>query len=187
MDEYLKAQGAAAPKFSAEDLKIIGSPIDFVGANIYGPVYARASGSPLGFEVVKNPSSYPHMASPWLNVGPEALYWAPRHIAEVWKVKEVYITENGCSSADVLTPDGHVYDSDRVMYLRNYLTKLHRAVSEGYPVKGYFLWSLMDNFEWADGYSLRFGLHYVDFKTQKRYPKMSADFYRQVIAKNAVL
>ena len=66
------------------------------------------------------------------------------------------------------------------------VVKAHRAASEGYPIKGYFLWSLMDNFEWADGYSKRFGLHYVDFKTQKRTPKLSAEWYREVIARNAV-
>jgi len=92
------------------------------------------------------------MASSWLSIGPEALYWGPRHVAKVWNVKEIYITENGCSSSDVPAPDGIVYDSDRVMYLRNYLTQLQRATADGVPVKGYFLWSLMDNFEWADGY-----------------------------------
>ena len=70
-------------------------------------------------------------------------------------------------------------DTDRVMYLRNYLTQLHRGVSEGVPVKGYFLWSLLDNYEWADGYEKRFGIHYVDFKTQKRTPKLSAAFLQR--------
>ncbi|MBV9679197.1 MAG: beta-glucosidase, partial [Acidobacteriaceae bacterium] len=158
MEEYLQQQGAAAPRFTPEDLKIISSPLDFLGINIYTPVYVRASDSPGGFEQIKNPASYPHMASPWLSIGPEALYWAPRHVTEIWNAKEIYVTENGCSSADVLTPDGHVYDTDRVMYLRNYISKLRRAAVEGYPVRGYFLWSLMDNFEWADGYSLRFGI-----------------------------
>jgi beta-glucosidase len=186
-EEYLREQGAAAPKATAEDLKIIGSPLDFVGANVYAPIYVRAAENAPGFAVVRHPSSYPHMASPWLFVGPEALYWAPRHLAQTWNAKEIYITENGCSSADVLTPDGHVYDTDRVMYLRNYLISLHRAVAENIPVRGYFLWSLMDNFEWADGYGLRFGLYYVDYETQKRVPKLSADFYREVIAHNAIL
>jgi beta-glucosidase len=72
------------------------------------------------------------------------------------------------------------------MYLRNYLTQLRRAVSEGVPVKGYFLWSILDNFEWADGYEKRFGIIYVDFATQKRIPKLSAAFYKQVIHENAV-
>jgi beta-glucosidase len=104
----------------------------------------------------------------------------------VWGVNEIYITEYGCSSDDVLTPAGEVLDSDRVMYLRNYMTQLHRAVSEGVPVKGYFLWSLLDNYEWADGYGKRFGITYVDFKTQKRTPKMSSKFYKETIRRNAI-
>jgi beta-glucosidase len=187
LEEYLQEQGPAAPKFTDEDLKIISSPIDCLGINLYNPTYARADESKRGFAVVPNPKSFPHMLSPWLSVGPEALYWAPRHVAQIWNVKEMYVTENGCSSSDTLTPDGHVYDTDRVMYLRNYLQNLNRAVKEGFPVRGYFIWSLMDNFEWADGYGLRFGVFYVDYKTQKRIPKLSAEFYRETIARNAVL
>jgi beta-glucosidase len=186
-DAYLAAAAADAPKFTSEDLKIISSPLDFVGINIYTPTYIRAHSSPLGFAVVPPPKSYPHMASPWLNIGPEALYWGPRHVAKIWNVKEIYITENGCSSSDIPAADGTVYDTDRVMYLRNYLSQLQRATSDGIPVRGYFLWSLMDNFEWADGYTNRFGLHYVDYATQKRTPKLSASFYREVIARNAVV
>lgn len=186
-EAYLAAAGADAPRFTPEDLKIISSPLDFVGINIYTPTHVRADNSPLGFTVVRNPPSYPHMASGWLNIGPEALYWGPRHVAQIWNVKEIYITENGCSSSDVPAPDGTVYDTDRVMFLRNYLTQLQRATSDGVPVHGYFLWSLMDNFEWADGYTNRFGLHYVDYTNQKRTPKLSAAFYREVIARNAVV
>jgi len=185
-EAYLAHAGADAPKFTAEDLKTISSPLDFVGINVYTPLYVRADGSPLGFSVVPNPKSFPHMASPWLFIGPEALYWGPRHVAKLWNVREIYITENGCSSSDVPAADGMVYDTDRVMYLRNYLTQLHRATADGVPVRGYFLWSLMDNFEWADGYTNRFGIHYVDYKTQKRTPKLSASFYREVIARNGV-
>jgi len=185
-DAYLAKAGADAPKFTPEDLKIISSPLDFAGINIYTPTYVRADNTPLGFAVVPLPKSYPHMISSWLNIGPEALYWGPRHVAKIWNVKEIYITENGCSSSDIPAADGIVYDTDRVMYLRNYLSQLQRATSDGIPVKGYFLWSLMDNFEWADGYTNRFGLHYVDYATQKRTPKLSASFYREVIARNAV-
>ncbi len=185
-DAYLARAGADAPKFTDAEMKAIGSPVDFVGLNVYTPSYVRADDSASGFAFVPPPASYPHMMSNWLHVGPEALYWEPRLAAQIWNIKEIYITENGASSADVLTPDGHVYDSDRVMYLRNYLTQLHRAVSEGVPVRGYFCWSLLDNYEWADGYAYRFGLHYVDFATQKRTPKLSAHFYREVIASNAL-
>ncbi len=185
-DNYLQHEGANAPKVEAGDMKAIGSPLDFVGLNIYTPQYVRADESANGYAIEPNPTSYPHMASPWLTLGPECIYWGVRNVCDIWKVPAIYITENGTSSDDVLTPAGRIEDVDRVMYLRNHLTHLHRAVTEGYPVKGYFLWSLMDNFEWADGYSKRFGIHYVDFKTQKRTPKLSAEWYKQVIAKNAV-
>jgi beta-glucosidase len=185
-DAYLRRAGADAPKFTPADMKAIGSPLDFVGLNIYTPAYVRADDSPAGFAMVPPPASFPHMMSPWLHVGPEALYWSPKLASQLWNIKEIYITENGASSTDVLTPDGHVYDTDRVMYFRNYLTQLHRAVSEGVPVRGYFCWSLMDNYEWADGYQYRFGIHYVDFATQKRTPKLSAHFYKEVITRNGL-
>jgi len=185
-DLYLKRLGADAPKFTAEEMEIIRSPMDFVGLNVYTATYVRASDSEQGYEVVRAPESFPHMASPWLTVGPEALYWGPKLVSEVWGVKTMYITENGASSDDVIAADGHVYDTDRTMYLRNYLTQLQRAVSEGVPVRGYFLWSLLDNYEWADGYEKRFGIVYVDFATEKRTPKLSAAFYKQLIRERRV-
>ncbi len=185
-EAYLKRLGAAAPKFTPDELKTIASPMDFTGLNVYQPTYVRADSSPIGYAVVKPPASYPHMFSPWLYVGPEALYWSPKLTAKLWNIKEIYITENGASSADILTPAGTVLDTDRVMYLRNYLTQLHRAVSEGVPVRGYFLWSLLDNYEWADGYEKRFGITYVDFTTEKRTPKLSSAFYKTVISRNAL-
>jgi beta-glucosidase len=185
-DLYLKRLGKNAPAFTAEEMDIIKSPMDFVGLNIYQPTYVRADDSERGYAVINPPASFPHMYSPWLYVGPEALYWAPKLVFDLWKIKELFITENGASSSDQIAPDGHVYDSDRVMYLRNYLLQLRRAVAEGVPVKGYFLWSLLDNYEWADGYEKRFGIVYVDFATQKRTPKLSAEFYTQVIRDNRV-
>ena len=186
-DLYLKNLGADAPQFTPEDMKAISSPIDFLGINIYTTREAIPSDSPAGYEMIPRPASYPHMASEWLFMNPQALYWTPKLIASMWGVRTLYITENGCSSADVVRPDGHILDSDRVMYLRNYLGQLQRGIAEGVPVKGYFLWSLLDNFEWASGYSLRFGITYVNYQTQKRIPKLSYDFYREVIAKNAVM
>jgi beta-glucosidase len=185
-DLYLRRLGADAPVFTAEELKIISSPMDFTGINIYQPTYVRADDGPAGFELVPAPASYPHMYSPWLTIGPEAIYWATKLVRELWKAPAIYITENGASSADVINAQGKVEDTDRVMYLRNYLFQLQRSIAEGVPVKGYFLWSLLDNFEWADGYGKRFGIVYVDFKTQKRTPKMSSAFYKDVIAKNRV-
>ena len=184
--EYLEREGANAPKIESGDMDIIGSPLDFVGLNVYQPEYARADASKAGYAVDRRPTSYPHMASPWLFVGPEVMYWAVRSVTELWGPKAIYITENGCSAEDYRDAAGRIEDTDRVMFLRNYLTHLHRAVSENYPVKGYFLWSLMDNFEWVDGYGKRFGVYHVDFETQERHPKRSALWYREVIARNAV-
>ncbi|MES2444768.1 MAG: GH1 family beta-glucosidase [Pseudomonadota bacterium] len=186
IDSYLESAGAAAPKVEPGDMAAIGSPLDFVGLNIYNPQYARADGSARGYATLPRLPSSPHMASPWLYVGPEVLYWGIRQVTELYKPKAIYISENGCSADDPLVA-GRVDDSDRVMYLRNYLTHLHRAAAEDYPVAGYFLWSLMDNFEWADGYGKRFGIHYVDFATQQRIPKLSAHWYRELIKRNAVV
>ena len=126
------------------------------------------------------------MKSEWLHVGPEVIYWASRLAAKVWNLDTVYISENGTSAEDKISADGKVYDLDRIMYLRNYLAQLQRATAEGVPVKGYFLWSLMDNFEWIFGFSQRFGVYHVDFETQARIPKLSASFFRDVVARNAI-
>lgn len=186
IDEYLTEQGAAAPKVAAGDMAAIGSPLDFVALNIYAPEWVRADDGPKGYATIPHLASSPRMASPWLVVGPEVAYWGVRLVSELWKPKTVYISENGASADDPLV-NGRVDDADRVMYLRNYVGQFHRAVAEGYPLKGYFLWSLMDNFEWADGYGKRFGIHYVDFATQKRIPKLSAAWYKEVIRGNRLV
>jgi beta-glucosidase len=185
-DRYLERTGADAPKYTPRDLEIIASPVDFVGLNVYSAtLYVLDSETRPGWTAVRLPPSHPRMASDWLTVAPEALYWAPRHASRLWN-KDLYITENGASSGDIQRQDGRIFDIDRIMYLRNYLTQLQRATAEGVPVRGYFLWSLLDNFEWADGHATRFGLVHVDYATQKRTPKLSASFYREVIARNAV-
>ena len=184
---FLAQAGSDAPRYTAEDLKVISSPIDFVGLNVYKPDhYIVAADNPRGYASLHFPSSFPHMESNWLNVAPEAMYWALRHAAKLWGPKSIYVSENGTSAADKVAADGQIYDTDRIMYLRNYLLHLQRAMSEGVPVAGYFLWSLMDNFEWADGYAMRFGLYHVDFETQVRRPKLSAAFYRETIRRNGV-
>lgn len=186
LDSYLESQGANAPKVKDGDMMVIGSPLDFVALNVYRPEYVRADGSKKGYAILPHHDSSPRMASPWLIVGPEVLYWAIRNTSELWGPKTIYISENGCSADDPMV-DGHVDDVERVMYLRNYITAMQRAAKEKYPVKGYFLWSLIDNFEWADGFSKRFGIHHVDFKTQVRTPKLSAYWYKELIAKNQVV
>jgi beta-glucosidase len=105
----------------------------------------------------------------------------------IWGTQSIYITENGCAASDVVSADGQVYDSDRVMFLRAYLTQLQRATADGVPVDGYFHWSAQDNFGWIAGYGDRFGLIYVDFETQTRTPKLSAHWFREAARQNAVV
>jgi beta-glucosidase len=187
-DAYLAAAGADAPQFTPEHLEVIASPLDFVGINVYVPSwYVRAIDHAPGYQLLPFSTSHPRMQSPWHLIGPEALYWAPRHVHALWKANEIYVTENGCGAADDAVVDGVVYDSDRIMFLRSYLTQLQRATAEGVPVRGYFHWSLMDNFEWSDGFDNRFGLIHVDHATQQRTLKASASFYRELIARNAVV
>jgi beta-glucosidase len=152
------------------------------------PVVARGDFALISQpEVVAPSASYPRTDSPWLNLAPRALYWTPRLAAEVYGEKNIYITENGCGYNDDTVVRGECLDLHRVEYLRSYLRELHRAIADGAPVRGYFLWSFLDNFEWTDGYRRRFGIVHNNFKTQRRTPKLSAKWYASVIAANRVL
>ena len=187
-DAYLETAGSDAPRFTDAELQTIAAPVDFVGINIYRPaVYVVPSEGPRGYRAVPFNASHPRMASWWHLVGPEAMYWGPRFVQSLWNPAEVYITENGCGTSDVVSDDGKVYDADRIMFLRANLAQLQRATSDGVPVRGYFLWSAMDNFEWNDGFGTRFGIVYVDFDTQERIPKLSAEWFSEAAARNAVV
>jgi beta-glucosidase len=183
---YLKKIGAARPKVERGDFALISLPTDFLGLNIYSGNFVRrgANGRP---EVMQPSPSYPRTDSSWLHLAPRALYWAPRFVSEVYGEKNIYITENGCGYNDDTVVRGECVDLHRIEYLRSYLKELQRATSDGVPVRGYFLWSFLDNFEWTDGYTRRFGIVHNDFKTQKRTPKLSAHWYSSVIAANRVL
>ena len=184
---YLEKEGENAPQFTDADLRVMATPLDFVGLNLYAPHYVRHDPSaPRGWSTVPLDEAYPRMYMPWLALGPSILFWSPRFLAELWKVPAVYITENGCANPDRPTASGDIDDVARMMYLQQHLIHAHRAVSEGYPLKGYFLWSLMDNFEWAMGYTRRFGICYTNYQTFQRTPKLSAKFYSDVIRRNAV-
>ena len=187
-DDYLKAAGADAPKFTDEDMRAIAAPLDFIGVNIYLPkMYVEATSDVPGYKQVPLNVSHPKMFSPWHSFSPEIMYWGPRLLNSLWRPKEIYITENGCAATDQKTADGKVYDADRVMYLRNVMAQLQRATAEGVPVKGNFVWSAFDNLEWTGGFGTRFGLVYVDFQTQQRTPKLSAAWFREAARRNAVV
>lgn len=185
----IETLGADAPKIQAGDMKIIGQPLDVLGYNIYTGSYVRAADNKRGYEILPLPREYPQMHMPWLNFVPESLYWGVRLITEALGKKDlpILITENGCATEDDVTGAGEIFDLSRVMYQRSYLRNAQRAIAEGYPLKGYFHWSLMDNFEWSWGYTRRFGLTHVDFKTQQRVPKQSFYWYQKAIQENRVV
>jgi beta-glucosidase len=172
--------GKDMPKFKPSDLDEMKQPIDFLGLNIYkADTYrAGASGKP---EKVDYPPGYPRSGVDWQPITPSCLYWGPRFLHERYKLP-VSITECGLSTRDQVFLDGKVHDPQRIDVMHRYLLELARAIKDGVPVTGYYAWSLLDNFEWADGYKQRFGLVYVDYVSQKRIPKDSFDWYRKVIA-----
>jgi beta-glucosidase len=167
-------------------LKVILLATDFRGMNIYKGFFVRAAanGNP---EMIPFPKSYPVAEGPWLKLNARALYWGPRFAAEVYGVSNIYITENGAGYYEAPPENGEVNDMHRLEYVRSCLRELRRGMVDGVPIRGYFLWSLMDNFEWAYGYACRFGIVYNDFKTQKRTPKMSALWYSRVISENRLV
>ena len=180
-EDALRTWGGAMPKFSQAELKTIAQPIDFYGVNIYqgDPVRAGDDGKPA--RVARAPG-YPITSFHW-PVEERALYWGPKMIAEHYKLP-VVITENGMANNDWVATDGKVHDPQRIDFTRRYLRQLRRAADEGVDVRGYFHWSILDNFEWAEGYKQRFGLVHVDFATQKRTAKDSAAWYARVIQSN---
>lgn len=183
---YFKAAGADRPVVAKGDMALIAQPTDFLGLNIYTGEFVRA-GKRGAVEKLAFPESYPKADAVWLKIAPQALYWGPRLAAEVYGVKKIYITENGCGYDDAPPVAGEVNDLHRRDLVRNYLGELRRAAMDGVPVVGYFLWSFMDNYEWEDGYQRRFGVVYCDFQTQKRTPKLSARWYSEVMARNALV
>ncbi|MHB9033434.1 MAG: family 1 glycosylhydrolase, partial [Anaerolineae bacterium] len=172
------------PRIGPEDMSLIGAPIDFLGINNYSrAVIAHSDTGFLQTRSVRPEGEY--TAMDW-EVYPQGLTALLLRLNRDYGVPDLYITENGCSYEDVLEPDGTVHDAKRVEYLNKYITAAHEAIQRGAPLKGYFVWSLMDNFEWAFGYTRRFGITYVDYQTQQRHLKDSALFYRRVVADNGL-
>ena len=180
-EDIMKSFGQYFPKNAEKDLELISQPLDFYGQNMYNavPVRADENGNPV--RVDRYPG-FPKTAIQW-PVTPEVLYWAPKFLYERYQ-KPFYVTENGMSSHDWVSLDGKVHDASRVDFMHRYLREFKKAAADGVDLRGYFAWSLMDNFEWAYGYSERFGMVYVDYQTQKRTVKDSGLFYKNVIDSN---
>lgn len=178
---WLEEQGADAPEIGKGDMETISAPCDFHGLNIYSGFFTEPSPKAEGFEIIPFPSGYPRLNLDWLKPVPQSIYWACRYMREDYGVKKQYISESGCSTDDEPDSAGRVMDLERVQWLRGHFLEARRAIDEGLGLQGYFVWSLMDNFEWAEGYFKRFGIHYVDYATQLRVPKASARYVGEVI------
>jgi beta-glucosidase len=176
------------------DLEVIGAPVDFLGVNYYAPNYigVRAADGELrrgesphveGFVGVQ-PEGLPITAMNWLAEPSSFHELLTRVVKPAVGGLPVYITENGSAWHDYVTPEQAIEDEERQEYLRGHLAAVHQAIADGVNVRGYFAWSLLDNFEWAEGYSKRFGLVYVDYGTQKRILKRSGELFARIVRAN---
>lgn len=177
-EEAYELFGEDMPVYSEEEMKLISQPLDFYGMNVY---YSEADYVTEGYpENMWQGRGRTGMG--WV-VSPEVMYWSPKFIYERYGLP-VMITENGMAGMDWIHMDGKVHDPYRIDFLHRYLLEFRRAADEGIPLKGYMHWSLMDNFEWALGYNMRFGLIYVDYQSQQRIIKDSGYWFRDVVQTN---
>jgi beta-glucosidase len=196
LGEYPNGIGDGMPGPVADDLKVIGGSVDWFGINYYQPARIGAPGGGRGtvatdgFELPEGLpfepraiEGYPLTDFGW-PVVPEGFGEILQIFAKRYggRLPPLYITENGCAINDDPDADGRVADARRIEYLDGHLRALRAAMDAGIDVRGYFQWSLLDNFEWAAGYSQRFGLVYVDYETQRRTPKDSFGWYHDLIA-----
>ncbi len=166
------------------DMAAIAAPTDFLGVNYYTREVMRAQSEQMPVPTpAREAATLPRTEMDW-EVYPNGLYSLLCRLYFDYGIRKLYVTENGCSYSDGPGEDGRVHDARRTDYLRQHFLAAHRAMLAGVPLAGYFVWSFMDNFEWAKGYQQRFGIVWVDYSTQQRILKDSALWYRDVIAAN---
>ena len=170
------------PEGWEKDMALIHQPLDYYCQNIYNGKLIRHSDNAQGWEEVPKTPGTAKTAVQWY-VTPDALYWGPRFLYERYQTPFI-ISENGLSCHDAVSLDGKVHDPNRQDYLNRYLLAYKRAAEDGVDARGYFQWSFLDNFEWAEGYNERFGIVYVDYQTQQRFVKDSAYWYKAVMEAN---
>jgi beta-glucosidase len=184
LGDYSPAVHAALPALAAVvrpgDLAVIGAPVDFAGINHYQRVVVRHADGEGPLQLAETAAEPATTSFGW-SVTPDAFRTVLERVAREFTPLPIYVTESGASFDDYVDPDGVVADHERVAYLRGYLDAAAGAIRSGVDLQGYYAWSFLDNFEWAEGYGKRFGLVYVDYRTQERIPKLSAHWYRQAI------
>lgn len=177
--------GPRMPEVTAEDLATIAEPIDVVGVNYYERAVVRAAPGEGSLHLQRDLGSGPRTAD--REIYPEGLREILDYLVQDCGAKRLVITENGAASPENEAPsEGRVSDPVRTQFLQRHLQEVARARAEGVPVDGFYAWSLMDNFEWAKGYTVRYGIVHVDFETQKRVPKESAHFLRSLSQRAAL-
>lgn len=185
-EDMVSLCGNKVPKIQTQDLDRISTEIDFLGINHYtrSVVKADEKKSFLGLDSVR-PSGAECTEMGW-EIYPPGIYEILKRIHNDYNAPTIYITENGVAFPDKIDKNGQVNDQSRIDYIKAYLLQAYRAIEDGVNLSGYFVWSLLDNFEWAYGYSKRFGLVYTDYPTQERIIKSSGWWYKDVIEKNGV-
>ena len=174
------------PAIHDRDMAVIATPTDFLGVNFYAPMYVTAGEEPTGVSFAPPPRNVETTDMGW-PVQPDVLHETLLRIHRGYYSGPIYITENGAAIDDPEPRSGQVADPRRIDYLAGHLDAVWRAIRDGVPIEGYFAWSLMDNFEWSQGYSRRFGLIHVDFPTQTRTIKDSGRWYAAVVDGNELL
>ena len=184
-EDMVELYGQMLPAIPAADLATIVVPTDFLGVNYYNRAVISDDPAALPLRTGSVRPDGEYTAMDW-EVYPDALRALLVRLARDYTPGKLYITENGAAYDDTLTPDGAIHDEARTRYLAGHLAAIHTAIGEGVPLAGYFAWSLMDNFEWAEGYNKRFGIVHVDYETQRRTPKDSAQFFSAAIGRNGL-
>jgi len=179
---YFQQEGLF-PEIDDRDMKIIHQPVDFLGINNYTSSFVKYDKSRWPIPASEVMTGKDRTQIGW-EIYPEGIYDLLVYLSNEYKGTKIIITENGAACNDIVNYEGKVENDNRQNYLYRYLEQIHRAISSGVDVRGYYVWSLLDNFEWAHGYSQRFGIVYVDYKTQKRILKKSALWYSDVIKNN---
>lgn len=179
--DVISLLGDLAPHIEPHDLKTIAEPTDFLGVNYYFPeIVAHAPGQGILQIKVVEPENVERTGFNW-QVAPDGLVRLISRVVKDYQPAHIFITENGSTYEDTVLQDGSVNDEQRKSYLQRHLAAVLEAIKMGLPIQGYFAWSLLDNFEWAEGYSKRFGLTHVDFQTQQRRLKASGEWYRNFL------
>ncbi|MDD5688303.1 MAG: GH1 family beta-glucosidase [Elusimicrobia bacterium] len=182
-------KGKDVPDITNKEMEIISTKMDFLGLNIYtgSVVEADNTHNSKGYRYVPYAPDHPKTAMGW-EINPDCIYYGLKFVADMYNVPKFYITENGCAFDDKISSDDKIHDSYRIDYLKNHFISARKAITDKIKLAGYFVWSLMDNFEWASGYKKRFGVIFVDYNnSQKRIFKDSAYWYKTVIKQNSII